>query len=393
MVNDRLTPAATCFVICPFGNERSSAEEARIFAEVNDLHQNVFRSVETICAAAGHPVRILDARELNDVHQDTIRDKVIELINSADVVLTIMTADKPNGFIEYGWAMGLWKKPIILCSVDYQLPTNINNALAIEYDPAHIDGSKPQRVKRLVDQLAERILRDLRNSARRPPFVHFPPTKLAHGAVDVLGRFMDVSIKDWSDTILNAEKEIILASNNMSQITKQPFQAADGSRTNIESLLLHMALKGVRVTVVMQHPENTSQDHIRNISGDAGLDGTREIQQRAFDSWATVRRSFESISRRSSQGLAADGFRVIQLRRRFLPFRATLTEKKLYLTLRFYTQQFNSGLCFIARPDIEHSEKNPSVYKQIHDELGFLIDENSETSEAGYQEWLKASAR
>ena len=154
MVNYGLTPPATCFVICPFGNERTSEEEARIFSEINNLAAHVFRDVEAKCAEAGEPVRILDARDLNDVEPDTIRDKVIELIDAADVVLTVMTADKPNGFIEYGWATGMWKKPIILCSTEYTLPTNINNSLTIEYDPEHIDGSSPERTKKIVEKLS-----------------------------------------------------------------------------------------------------------------------------------------------------------------------------------------------------------------------------------------------
>jgi hypothetical protein len=392
MINESLTPAATCFVICPFGNERTSAEEARIFTEINDLHQNVFRDVETICAEQGFPVRILDARELNNVDQDTIRDKVIELIDRADVVLTIMTADKPNGFIEYGWAMGMWKKPIILCSAEYKLPTNINNALAIEYDPDHIDGSKPERVRKLIDQLAARMLRDLRTPGRKVPFEHLPKTMLAHGAINVLGRFKDISIKDWSDTLLAAESEIIVASNAMWQITTQPFQDADGTKTSIESLLLKKAMQRVKVTVLMQHPDNTTTAHLRNTSLKSGLDRIRNTQLCAFDTWATVRRIFEQKRRSSDLDLSEDGFRVIQLRNRFLPFRATLTDKKLYMTLRLYTQGFNSGLCLVAEPGAERDDENPSVYDQIRDELEFLIDENAVASEEGYQRWLRTAA-
>lgn len=390
MVNKILTPTATCFVICPFGNERTSAEEARIFTEINDLHRNVFRKVEAICADDGCPVRILDARELNDVEQDTIRNKVIELIDKADVVLTIMTADKPNGFIEYGWAMGMWKKPIILCSTDYRLPTNINNSLTIEYDPAHIDGSKPEKTDRIVSQLADRVLRELRSRGKKPPFEHMPPTMLAHGAIDVLGRFMDVSIKEWSETLLAAEREIIVASNAMWQITTQPFQDADGTAIDIENLLLKKALEGVKVTVMMQHPDNTTVGHLRNIALKSGLDDIRAKQQRSYDTWATVRASFHRIARSSGLELDAQGFRVIQLKDRFLPFRATLTDKKLYLTLRFYTQLFNSGLCLVAEPGTSRDEKNPPVYDQIRDELDFLIEENSDASEAQYNDWLKS---
>ncbi|MEO0668233.1 MAG: hypothetical protein AAFZ99_09990 [Pseudomonadota bacterium] len=392
MVKKGLTPPANCFVICPFGNERTSAEEARIFAEINNLGANVFRPVEQNCAEAGQPVRILDARDLNDVKPDTIRDKVIELIDAADVVLTVMTADKPNGFIEYGWAMGMWKKPIILCSADYRLPTNINNALAIEYDPDHLDGSHPKRLQKVIDQLTEQVLRQLSEKGRKPPFAHFPPTMLAHGAIDVLGRFRDVSIREWSDMIRNAHSEIIVASNAMFQITKQPFQKADGSTTDIESLLLERALAGVRVTVVMQHPTNASLGHLRRNSLKSGVEEARGKLQTAYDIWATVRRSYQRIARDPDKNLRPDGFRVIQLHDRFLPFRATMTENRLYLTLRFYTQLFNSGLCIVAGPDAEADDDNPSVYSQIREELNFLITENEAASEDSYRTWLESHA-
>lgn len=384
----------TCFVITPFGDDSStSKEEARIFREIQGLNSAIFRPVENSFAEAGVRLEIKDAREWSHLNRDTIREKVIELIDKADLVLIVMTsAEKPNAFIEYGWATGMWKTPIILKRKGFELPSNISNNLAIEYDPACFDGTQPDRARNVARELKACIEGELPKYARRVPFKHFPPTMLAHGKVDLLGRFRDVSVKEWSDALHDARKDIVLASSALLAITKQPFVDEDGEKCGIEEILLKKALDGVRVTVVMQHPDNMGAGHLRVIALDKGERTVREEQERAFKKWCTVRRAFDETRRRLGSHAPEDGFRVIQMHNRFLPFRATLTDRRLYLTFRFYTQEFNSGLCLIAEPGPKGQDiDNPSIYSQIRTELEFLISENLERSEKNYQTWLRDS--
>ena len=384
----------TCFLVTPFGDDSAtSGEEARIFKEVEALRKHVFKPVETAFATGEEPLtlRIWDARRFNDLDQDTIRDKVIELIDTSDLVIVVMTArDKPNAFIEYGWATGMWKKPIVLKRKGFDLPANISNTLALEYDPDRLEPKDPAELSDIAKKLKRRISDELKENTRRSPFNHFPPTILAHGAVDLLGRFQNVSIEEWSRTLLEAETEIILASRALKEIIGQPFVDADGDETQIQQLLERKAMEGVKVTVIMQHVDNVSSGHLRLKSEDKSEATIREEQETAAKKWFTTKRSFERSRRAGRLDLPEDGFRVIQMHDRFLPFRATLTDKKLYLTLRFYTQKFNSGLCIVAEPGKKKTDPfNPSVYAQIREELEFLITENLERSEENYQQWLQ----
>jgi hypothetical protein len=382
----------TCFVITPFGDDSStSKEEARIFREIQGINSAIFRPVEKSFSEAGIRLEIKDAREWSHLNRDTIRAKVIELIDTADLVLIVMTsAEKPNAFIEYGWATGMWKTPIILKRKGFELPSNISNNLAIEYDPESLDGTQPDRAMKVARELKACIEGELPKYRRRVPFKHFPPTMLAHGTVDLLGRFRDVSVKEWSDALLAARKEIVLASSALLAITRQPFIDEDGEECGIQQILLKKALAGVRVTVVMQHPDNMSTGHLRVVALDKSEQAVREEQELAFKKWCTVRRQYDDLRRRLGSHAPEDGFRVIQMHDRFLPFRATLTDRRLYLTFRFYTQKYSSGLCLIAEPGPRGQDiDNPSIYSQIRNELEFLISENLERSEKNYLKWLR----
>lgn len=386
MVNEPLTKSGTCFVICPFGNENTSDDEAGIFQEIELLKRNVFRPAEQFLADDGYDVHISDARGL-DGEQDTIRSRVIELIDQADVVVFVMMRNKPNGFIEYGWSMGLWKTPIILKPDDYDPPTNINNNLAVEYNLDKI--SNLDAARDVAANLAQEIKKKL-DSAPKKPFEHFKATTLAHGVVDVLGRFKDVTPREWSKSLLAAEKEIIMASSAMLKPLQQEYFDENGQRVELDELLLKKAIQDrVKVTILMQHPDNTTSSHLRKNVAKMGVQTAKASQDQAFHIWSTARRTYDQALRQRGDE-PDNGFRVIRLRKRFLPFRATLTDKELYLTLRFYTQLFNSGLCVVAKPGpTDQDADNPSVYRQIRDELEFLITENEGPSDDDYRDFLE----
>lgn len=386
MVNEPLTKSGTCFVVCPFGNENTSDDEAGIFQEIELLKRNVFLLAEQLLADDGYDVHISDARGL-DGEQDTIRSRVIELIDQADVVVFVMMRNKPNGFIEYGWSMGLWKTPIILKPDDYDPPTNINNNLAVEYNLDKI--SNLDAARGVAANLAQEIKKKL-DSAPKKPFEHFKATTLAHGVVDVLGRFKDVTPREWSNSLLAAEKEIIMASSAMLKPLQQEYFDENGQRVELDELLLKKAIQDrVKVTILMQHPDNTTSSHLRKNVAKMGVQTAKASQDQAFRIWSTARRTYDQALRQRGDE-PDNGFRVVRLRKRFLPFRATLTDKELYLTLRFYTQLFNSGLCVVAKPGpTDQDADNPSVYRQIRDELEFLITENEGPSDDDYRDFLE----
>jgi hypothetical protein len=156
------------------------------------------------------------------------------------------------------------------------------------------------------------------------------------------------------------------------------------------------ATEGVQVTVLMYHPSNLTLGHLKRLESTRLAVARAEIDA-AFDDWAQVRKTYENARLRHQANPSDDfveggGFRVVQMRQRYLPFRATLTEKRVLFTLRFYTEAINSGICMVATNGGEAGDPyNKSVYRQVHEELQFLIGENLEASEQHYQDWLEAN--
>lgn len=397
MVNAELSSEKkSCFVICPFGNQKGSAEETAVFEQIRDLYDHVFSVATGICAERNIDIQISDDRgwDRNIEEPETIRGKVAKMIDQCDVVVMVMTNNQPNAYLELGWAMGLWRNPIILLESNCTMPSDISDIVALPYSAVSIDGSDAAHAQEVGKKLAGQIIKRLSMPKKSRPFSHFAETQVAHGKFDVLGRFKDIKPRAWSQQFHEADEEIILAGSAMLKvITMGEFYNADGEREDLPSILLERALKGVKVTIVVQSPNNFTVDHIRkNFLQDNDEDTeitARDEIERSLQKWQTQRLNFERIQQKGELDLAPDGFRVIQLQKRYLPFRASVTEKKMYFTMRFYTQTYNSGVCFVAEPDPHHDDEfNLPIYTQIREELEFLIERNEEASEEAYQDWL-----
>lgn len=395
-----------CFVVCPFGNLDKGEEEARLFRELVGLKKNVFKRAEQICRKNGFDVEIADARrELKPGERlptggldPSIMGGTQRGIDEADAVIVILNANKPNVFIELGWAHGMWQAPILLISDAYMLPADINNLLGVPYGAAVAAGDDKKAAAATAERLAGQIMQRLRTGRRQKPFDHWPETTLARGQVHVYNRFSKAfSKEDWSAVLQQAENEIIIASTGMSKIGMQEFfrTAPDGSKVSLglSNFLLLKATEGVSVTILMYHESNMTLGQMKRLEQGRLALARAEIES-AFESWSLLRLQYENARLAARDGEAdpdfkpGGGVRVIQLSERHLPFRVTLTEKRAIFTMRFYTEAFNSGLCLDAlAPGEEEDPYSKSVYTQIRDELQFLIDDNSEPSERRYQEW------
>lgn len=389
MVKDTLNPLKrSCFVICPFGNQIGTEEEVDVWNEMSNLDKTVFAVAREICLKAGYDVKLTDARGFDEGEAGTIRERVVELIDTSDVVVMVMTNNKPNAYLELGWAMGLWRNPIILHESNCKPPSDISDMLRVPYDSEEIQNKESGHARTSGEELAKSILNRLGSEPRRKPFDHFWPSQLAHGKIDLLGRFQNISHAEWSQQFLSAREYITLASSTMRQILKQPFVDAQGKQIDLDELLLQRALDGVKVTILTRHPDNLSEDHLRRSSIKEGIDPALQDLETAYKIWNTQRKTYDSIRNRGRPDLPEDGFRLVRMRKRYLPFRASITEQSLYYTFRFYTQKFNSGLCMVARPDPHNTDEyNPPVFNQIRRELNYLIDENAETSDQEYHDW------
>ncbi|MEM6891403.1 MAG: hypothetical protein AAF636_25240 [Pseudomonadota bacterium] len=380
----------SCFVICPFGNQKGTGDEVRVWEEIANLDKTVFATAREICKGNGIDLKLTDARGFDEGEAGTIRKKVVELIDTSDVVVMVMTNNKPNAYIELGWAMGLWRNPVILLESECTPPSDVHDLLCVPYDTNEIGTDGSTSAQETGERLAKAILDRLSSAKKQKPFEeHFKRSQLAHGKVDLLGRSQDVSFAEWSQQFHDAREFITIASSNTIKLFDHDFVDVDGSHISLHELLLKRALDGVRVTILMRHPDNYSEDHLRRGSMIKGTQSAINDLETAFSIWNTQRQNFDRIRKSARKDLSENGFRIVRMRKRYLPFRASMTENSLLYTFRFYTQTINSGLCMIARPDPHNmDEYNLPVFEQLRRELDFLIEQNEDGSEKDYQDWL-----
>ena len=256
----------------------------------------------------------------------------------------------------------------------------------------------------IAERLAKRIMKKLAAPQRVKRFRHMPETTLAVGNFRFYNRFSNAfSFDDWFKVLAAAKEEIVIASPRMWEMLKMNFTwvGIDGrSQTNkLSFFLLYKALEEqVKIRLLMQHPDNYSLGHMRRdeITSPAAV---REELVTSYLYWAdfitryrTSRQLAESAGAQFASPME-DAFRVIQVRHRYMPYRVSLTEKRAIVTLRFYTESVNSGMCIDARPSSIHYDiYNRPFYEQIREELDFLTDENAESSEVAYQNYLRTRA-
>ncbi len=390
-----------CFVICPFGNKSRGEEEARLLSEITAMQKNVFRRAEKICKKNNIDVRIEDAR-LTPSTDPKILESTQRGIDNADAVIVILTADKPNVYLELGWAHAMWQSPILLMREGYSVASDITDMRGIPFTAAQVTGEDKAGTADLAHKLALQVADRIALGKRQRPFAHWPETTLARGEVHVYNRFSKgISKDEWSSMMRVAKEEIILASTGMSKISGQEFSWHRDNKPplsiSLPDFLLLKAQEGVAVTVIMYHESNMTLGQMKRLER-GKLDLIRAEIRNSFELWSQTRLNYENTRRNAEaklqpgESLPPPGrFRVVQLLDRHLPYRMTVTESRAIITARFYTEAYNSGLCIDARaPEVADDPHNKSVYSQVRDELQFLIDNDEESSETFYKEWLEA---
>lgn len=396
-----------CFVICPFGNKNGTEEEKRIYTERLGLEKNIFSVAERICDERGWDVSIetgLSEEEIGSNTKRFIREKTVRKIDEADVVIVVATTnDKPNVWIELGWADGFWQEPILLLRDRFALPSDVNNTIGLPFSDLIATGVDKDGAEELARELAHEIERKLSAPDREPRFNHLPKGTVAFGSIRLYNRFSHAfSLDEWFEVLKDAKSEITIASPRMFEMLSRTFTWIDkdgrSQTEKVSAYLLYKALEEkVKITLLFQHPDNRNSSQMRRDEM-ASPEKVREELIESYKYWATIMttyRTTRTITERTAGTTfplaIEDAFRVVQIRERYLPFRVTLTEKRAVTTLRFYTEAVNSGLCIDARPSSTTSDNyNRRFYEQIREELEFLSEENAQASEEAYQDFLRA---
>ena len=117
----------TCFLICPMGSRDSATRE-----KSSKLLQIVSSTVERF----GFQTKSF----LEPEHRSSIRQKMMELIRSADVCIADLTGDNANVFFEYGWRRALGRPVLAFVEQGHKLLFDVDDYHTARYDveqPSH----------------------------------------------------------------------------------------------------------------------------------------------------------------------------------------------------------------------------------------------------------------
>lgn len=382
----------SCFVITPYGDPNGTPEQRSLAENIGALIENIIRPVGEYCKERGFDVRMeigYDERQ-----ESSIWKKIGERIEAAETVIAVVASDGPNTYLELGLAFGLWMRPIILRFGGWPVPTDINNLERVEvsYDQAFCrNGADPRPI---IAEVGDRLISIIRSGRRRPPNL-FDSRLTSYGTIRTMSRFSTVTSKEWSDILNNAAERIVLVLPKGMTVQKQMFAAPNGTQETLPRLLTRRVVyDGIDVTVVTNHPDMITPEYLKRTGAD-DIEEFRDELQRAFIRWNTVRLSIDrELGRMDRTGLdrAPGRFRYVQAAGNQLPYRITLTDKRMLLTLRFIEEPYNSHYCIDAPIGPQSHDDNLPLVRLIEADIARIIKMNEERSEQQYQEWAERQA-
>ncbi|MEO1656626.1 MAG: hypothetical protein AAFR65_02805 [Pseudomonadota bacterium] len=377
-----------CFMITPFGQKRPSngcSDEQATPEEqeehfLYDLHQafrvDILKEARSRCLDKGFDVRYYDG---TDVAGDgELAQKILPELERAQLCLCLVSGAKPNVYLELGWSTAFWHRPIILYHErpETDWPTDIASHLRIPFKSDAVNGIDAEARESLIDMIVTETIDRIHRSKAVPFSEMGRQSFAAYGRVRVYERFSKgITMGDWTQTILDAKEEIVLATPKLYSLLKkdlllhellpeavinayrdadqafeeasnaagQPSQSFDPAQrpSLLMTLLAYKAIEeNVRVRVICQHPEGMLWHQIP-----VGGDDLEVRQDQARLAIAIAQTQWMSIVERTRAQRPRDLFQVIQIRRGALPFRALWTEKRVIHTMRLLSEDFNSMYC------------------------------------------------
>jgi hypothetical protein len=375
---------ANIFVITAFGTEHSDDEHEReIYAHRQLIKTKILDPIiNRFFAENGYNIRF-------DIGSDNPNDKllyakIMQDIYDADMVLAVIFEHRPNVYLEIGWSQAFWNKTMFLKRSDVSLPADILGHEVEEYkENCFLPGNETALVS-VQDGLYRRILANLKRQRRLPPHFLEGKSAAASGSVTLYNRFSKgVTPEDWANTIDSAKDFIIMCIPKLYRIDDQAFSIKNefGDDFLLGPLLLRSAIRGVRVTILMSHPDSYSSWHFPSKYRERDLAVERNKLRDVYNKWNNkfIANYLAMIGKKEYAHLKPDGFRVIAVQDRYLPFRVTLTEQRAITTIRFYSEPLNSMHCIDAPAPTDLNDEqgyNRSFYSMILHEMNFLIREN-----------------
>ena len=118
-----------------------------------DSLPDIYDAIKLTCSAYG-----IEARRIDEVeHQDTITERILEMIRTTDLIIADLSGEKPNVYYEVGYAHAVDKRPLLYRKKGTRLHFDLSVHKVSEY----------RNVTELKDMLHKRLEAILGRAARR----------------------------------------------------------------------------------------------------------------------------------------------------------------------------------------------------------------------------------
>lgn len=130
----------TCFIICPISTEGSDIRKRS-----DQLLKHI---IEPVVSTFDYEIIRVDKVE----HNESITQKILNYLETADLVISDITGHNPNCFYETGYRTALRKEIIFIKDIAEKIPFDIVTIRTLEYDLNDLDA-----VEKIKNSLKETI--------------------------------------------------------------------------------------------------------------------------------------------------------------------------------------------------------------------------------------------
>jgi hypothetical protein len=160
-----------------------------------------------------------------------------------------------------------------------------------------------------------------------------------------------------------------------------------------ELLTERVLVDGIDVTILLPDMERVDEADLKRPLQFEALEQHVEALSRSRRAWFTFRSAIDRARRERNLSEERTGkVQVVTMTSTRFPYRLTMTDKRMFLTMRFHSESVNTGFAIDATPSSQVSPEEPPLFHVVRREIDLIVEESRRASEAAYQGWLAGSA-